>query len=130
MSQTRCVRPGKVITLQIPAWFQLSGHLRRARGRAGGQESHRALEHEHGGGRDGGGGRVKEIVVGGLGQVAEERGVAESAYGANGGVKTHPHIKKPAPTANIFIEAGNACLAISNCVFTIGKKSANTILLK
>ena len=34
-SRTRRVRPGKVCTLQIPAWFQLSGHLRRARGRAG-----------------------------------------------------------------------------------------------
>ena len=31
--RTRRVRPGKICTLQIPAWFQLSGHLRRAGGR-------------------------------------------------------------------------------------------------
>jgi hypothetical protein len=30
--RTRRVRPGRICTLQIPAWFQLSGHLRRAGG--------------------------------------------------------------------------------------------------
>ena len=33
--RTRRVRPGKLSTLQIPAWFHSSGQLRRARGWAG-----------------------------------------------------------------------------------------------
>lgn len=35
LSRTRRVRPANVSTLQIPAWFQLSGQLRRARERVG-----------------------------------------------------------------------------------------------